>query len=61
MLSGFDDPEIVGKAIEQAFGGHAVDPNTVPDIIDDYLGEVYGPQWKKRRGLRRFWPGKAKK
>lgn len=21
MLSGFDDPEIVGKAIEQAFGG----------------------------------------
>lgn len=49
------------KRLSKRLEGHAVDPNTVPDNIDDYLGEVYGPQWKKRRGLRRFWPGKAKK
>ena len=49
------------KRLSKRLEGHMVDPDTVPDIIDDYLGEVYGPQWKKRRGLWRFLPGRAKK
>ena len=49
------------KRLSKRLEGRAVDPDTVQDIIDDYLGEVYGPQWKKRRSLRRFLPDSFKK
>lgn len=47
----------LGKRLE----GHTVDPETLPDIIEDYLGEVYGLSWKKSRGLRHFQTGDVEK